>query len=297
MSKTDLPTIGILGVGKIGLAVARRLLTAGYPVIGMALQPLDEFKALGGQIATSGQEIGQAASIVFEILGSEAAFEELIWGDRGLTKAQNPNPQTLIALSSHHLEFKQAQREKLAAHNIQLLDATVSGSPPRVETGKSIIFVGGDTSVIDKCATVIETVSPMWRHVGEFGAATKLKFVNNTLSFIHNLSAAEALALATRMGLDPKHVVECLEHGTGGSAAFSFRGPKMAERNYPVTGDLRGALLVIESILEMANQVNAEMPLMSQALTYYKRAVDERGLGDEDVAQLYELLIDNQRAN
>lgn len=291
MSKATLPTIGILGVGKIGLSVARRLLAAGYPVVGMAREPLDEFVSLGGQVAETGKAIGEAADIIIEVLGSEAAFEALVFGEDGLTKASNPNPKYLLALSSHHLEFKQAQQERLLSHKIHLLDATVSGSPIRVDTGKSIIFVGGEKSTVEKLRPVLDVVSPLWRHVGDFGAATKLKFVNNTLSFIHGLAAAEALALATRMGLDPEYVVECLEHGTGGSAAFSFRGPNMARRQYPVTGDLRGALLVIESILEMAREVDAEMPLMSSAVGYYQRAVHEEGLGAEDVAQLYELLI------
>lgn len=294
MSQKDLPTIGILGVGKIGLSVARRLLAVGYPVVGVSLEPLDEFVSLGGRALGNGKEVGEEASIVIEVLGSEPAFEALVHGEQGLTRANPCKTKALLALSSHHLEFKQAQQERLLEQGIQLLDATVSGSPNRVDSGESIIFVGGDKAVVDSIAPVLDVVSPLWRHVGEFGAATKLKFVNNTLSFIHGLAAAEALALATRMDLDPKYVVECLEHGTGGSAAFSFRGPKMAARKYPVTGDLRGALQVIESILEMADQVDADMPLMNRAVSYYRRAVHDENLGDEDVAQLYELLIANR---
>lgn len=290
MNKNGLPTVGILGVGKIGLSVARRLLAAGHPVIGLSRDPLDEFVRLGGRVAESGQQIGQEADVVIDVLGSETGFETLVHGENGLVKAARPG-QIVIALSSHHLEFKNAQKVRLAALGIRLVDATVSGSPNRIDDGQARVFVAGEKSLIDDCAPVLSVITPHWHLVGEFGAATRLKFVNNTLSFIHGLAAAEALALAVKMDLDPKKVVELLEHGTGGSAAFSFRGPKMAERRYPVTGDLRGATLVIDSILEMAEQVDADMPLMTRAADYFHRAVDQMGLSDEDVAQLFELLI------
>lgn len=283
------PVVGILGVGKIGMSVARRLLADGYPVIGLSLDPLDELVRLGGRTATTGEAVGRECDIVIEVLGSEPAFDSVVFGENGLVKSARPGT-TMVTLSSYPLAFKEAQTPRLAAHGLRQIDAAVSGSPTKVDAGEAIIFAAGDAALLEAAGAVLASISPQWVNVGAFGHATKLKFVNNTLSFVHNLAAAEALALGVRLGLDGKDMVKWLGQGTGGSAALSFRGPKMAERRYPVTGDLGGAMLVVHSILDAAASVNAEMPLMSRSAELYQRAIDQ-GLADEDVAQLFELLI------
>lgn len=286
------PSIGIMGAGKIGLSVAKKLLAAGYPVIGLAREPLDALVAAGGRVASSGAELAAQSEIVVECLGSQSGFEAVVHGTDGFLTQAKPG-QIIIALSSDSLQFKRDQAENLARHGIGHLDATVSGGPTKIDEGKAIIFIGGDEELVSQCQSVLDSITPTWHHVGDHGSATKLKFVNNTLSFVHNLAAAEALALSVKLGLDPNKVVELLKNGTGSSPALILRGPKMATRQYePVTGDMHGALIVLDAILALAHEQDADLPLLTKAGEYYRRAVAE-GRGDQDVAQLFELVLDH----
>lgn len=293
MDKNELPAIGILGVGKIGLAVAKRLLTAGYRVAGLSRDSMDEFVAAGGRAVANGAELAAITDIYVECLGSEEGFETVVHGPEGVVKAARKG-QIMIALSSDRLQFKVQQQQRLAQYGIGHLDATVSGGPSKVDEGGAVVFVGGDTDLVERCRGVLNTISPVWHHVGDHGAATKLKFVNNTLSFVHNLAAAEAVALSVKLGLDPVKAVEFLKGGTGASPALLLRGPRMAKREYePVIGDFHGALIVLESILEIAGEVDADLPLLNASLPYYKRGVDE-GRADRDVTELFDLVMEKK---
>lgn len=290
MNKSELPTIGILGVGKIGLSVAMRLLSAGYPVVGISREPMDAFVATGGKAVATGAELAGLVDIYIECLGNEAGFEAVVHGPQGVVRNARKG-QVMIALSSDRLQFKEAQLQRLAEYGVSHIDATISGGPSKVDDGGAIIYLGGDAGLIEQCKPVLDAITPTWHHVGDHGAATKLKFVNNTLSFVHNLAAAEAMALSVKLGLDPVKVVEFLKGGTAASPGLLLRGPKMAVRKYePVTGDFHGALIVLESILEMADEVKADLPLLRTSREYYQQGVDE-GLAEHDVAELFELVL------
>lgn len=287
MNPQNLPTIGIIGVGKLGLSLTRILRRAGYPVIGMSLDPMDEFRELGGTVVQSARDIGAQADITIECLGSEPAATALLPQYlEGSTAGK-----AYISLSTYHPEFKEAEGKTLKQHGIDYIDATISGGPARLDKGESIIYVGSDDpAIIERCAPLLSVITRQWHHSGTVGSAAKLKLVNNALGFVHNVATAEALALAEKMGLDPERVIPLLAGGTGSSTSLLVRGPLMARRDYdPPSGDMAGAVLVLDTILDFAQQHGAKMTLLDQAGSFYRRAL-EQGLHKRDIAEVYEMI-------
>lgn len=288
MTQQNLPTVGIIGVGKLGLSLTRILRRAGYPVIGMSLDPMDEFRELGGIVTDNAREIASQADVAIECLGSEPASKALLPQFLEGSAAS----KTYISLSTYHPSFKEAESRLLREHGVDYIDATISGGPARLDKGESIIYVGSDDpAVVERCAPLLSDITRQWHYSGNVGSAAKLKLVNNALGFVHNVATAEALALAEKMGLDPLRVIKLLAGGTGSSTSLLVRGPLMARRDYdPPSGDMAGAVLVLDTILDIAQQHDAQMTLLDQAGIYYRRALQE-GRHKQDIAEVYEMIF------
>ncbi|MEM5383296.1 NAD(P)-binding domain-containing protein [Paraburkholderia phymatum] len=287
MSDKNRPIVGIIGVGKLGLSLARILLSKGYGVIGASLEHNAEFERLGARYVEDATAIATQSDIAIECVGSESAASHL--GQAYLAGAAAG--KVYVSLSTFHPDFKEEQSRLLDAGGAAYVDATISGGPARLEAGEATLFVGcDDKTVVDRCAPLFSDMTNRWYYTGEVGSASKLKLVNNALGFVHNVAVAEALALAEKMKLDPLRVIEFLAGGTGSSTALTVRGPLMARRDYgPPSGDMAGAVVVLDVMLEMAQKHDAHMTLLEQAGKFYRRALDE-GRHGQDIAQVYEMI-------
>jgi 3-hydroxyisobutyrate dehydrogenase len=190
-------TVGLVGIGKIGLPVADNLIKSGYRVLGYRRSSLAEFEKIGGVPARSAAEVGAAADIVLTCLPSTEALDEVVHGPDGLVETARAG-QIVAELGSHPVPDKKRQIAHLAAKGAVFVDGEVSGTPGMVTARKAVIYLAGDAAACKKLETVIAGVTDSCLYFGEFGAASRVKLVNNLLVAINIAATAEAMALGLR---------------------------------------------------------------------------------------------------
>lgn len=285
----DSTTVGMVGIGQLGLPVAHNLIQAGFKVAGFRRTDRQGFIDLGGQALQSPAEVAYQADLILLCLPNEEASLQVLQGSGGLLSAVGPG-KVVIEMGTYRKAFKLQQAARLTELGAQVLEAEISGSPPMVQARKAAIYVGGDTQLLEQCRPVLEAISPAVFHLGEYGAAVSMKLIANYLLAIHTLAAAEAMNMGARAGFDPKLVAEVIQKGAGGSAMFGVRAPLMAARAFsPAPGPFTTLEKYLELGRSMADELGCATPLFSAAEPYYKRAL-ESDMRHEDIAALLKLI-------
>jgi len=286
-------TIGFIGVGKIGLPICVHLIRKGYRVLGYRRSSLAEFEALGGIRAKSPADIGAQADIVFTCLPSDEALEEVINGPDGLKKTARPG-QIIVEFGSHPVPVKQQYVAPLAEKGAVFLDGEVSGTPGMVQARKAVIYLGGPAEAVKKLEPIVADFADLCLHLGDFGAATKVKLVNNFLVALHIAGTAQAMALGLKTGVDKDMLIKAVATGSGGSSAFAIRAPLMAERRFmPQMGSAAGLAHYLDTAKDMAKDAGVATDLLDSLIDLFARAVPN--IGDRDVAAMLEYFETTRR--
>ncbi len=296
-NRTPAPTrvrVGLIGIGLIGLEVARNLIASGIEVVGYRRSNIGPFVELGGIAAGNCAEVVAGADIVLELLPSVAAFESVFDGPDSILS--HVHPGTIIAsLSTYPLEFKRHHAQRIEQAGGVLLDCEISGTPMMVARRQAVVFSSGDEVAARAIEPVLEALAGRQFYLGSFGTASKMKLVANHLVAINNLAAAEAMLLGVRAGLDPRQLVEVIGASAGASTMFAVRAPMMAERSFtPAPGPLGTLEKYVDLVESMAQSIDTATPLMDVAARCYRQAL-LAGRQDEDIAVVYEVLEGMQR--
>ena len=277
-------TIGIVGLGLLGSAVAARLRGGGHDVVGhdVVAEKVRALEALGGQAAPSAEAVARAAEAVCVVLPSLAAVEDVVLGPRGLAVAGHAG-QTIIQMSTISPTLTERLAREVGAKGLAFLDCPISGTSGMVARGDGIIFVGGEQRVFDRWRPVLEAVLPRAIYVGRPGQAMTLKLVANLLVALNSAAAAEALLMARRAGLDLELVLDVLTRSAATSRMLEVRGPLMARQEFPPQMKLDLFMKDLHLIQEAARGVGAPLPLTDAAERLYAAAMDA-GHAGEDLA-------------
>jgi 3-hydroxyisobutyrate dehydrogenase-like beta-hydroxyacid dehydrogenase len=283
-------TIGFVGVGKIGLPISENLIKSGYRVLGYRRSSLAEFEKIGGVPARSPAEIGAQADIVFSCVPTTEAMDEVISGPQGLIHSARPG-QIIAELGSHPVPEKQKHVATLAAKGAAFIDGEVSGTPGMVAARKAVIYLGGDAEACKRLEPTIKGFADMCLYFGPFGAATKVKLVNNLLVAINIAATAEAMALGLKAGVDVDLMIKAIASGSGGSTQFGIRAPWMAQRRFqPVQGQAALLFHYFDMIEQWADETGTATPLLDRAIELYRKCCD-MGLGEShDVAVMIDVI-------
>jgi 3-hydroxyisobutyrate dehydrogenase len=291
-------TVGIVGLGRLGLVVADRLLQAGYPVVCCARGRSAELVERGGRIAGDGtpRAVAEACDVLFTCLPStaiEAAFAE----PDGVLGAAGRLP-VVLELSTAPIELKQRLRGQLVEHGSDLLDCPVSGTPAMVESGLGVIYASGDAATYSGAAHALTAVSPGLAYLGEFGTGSKMKYVANLLVLVHVTAAAEAMALARALGLDLPRVAELISASPAAvSGQFKIRAPMIAGGRFDGTMvTVRDAREVLGHVASAARGAGVRVPLASVAKDLLDEFGDE-GEDDSDPGKLIQFLVRAEAAD
>src|SRR4051794_16704742 len=225
-------TVGFVGVGKIGLPISENLIKSGHKVLGYRRGSLAEFEKIGGVPAKSPAEIGTQCDVVLSCVPTPEAMDEVVTGPNGLIHSARPG-QIIVELGSHPVPAKQKQVAPLAAKGAAYLDGEVSGTPGMVSARKAVIYLGGDADAAKKVEPIIKGFADMCLYFGPFGAATKVKLVNNLLVAINIAATAEAMALGLKAGVDVDLMIKAIANGSGGAPPFRVPPPRVGERPVP----------------------------------------------------------------
>jgi 3-hydroxyisobutyrate dehydrogenase len=288
-------TIGFVGVGKIGLPISQNLITSGHRVVGYRRHSLAEFEKIGGEPAHSAADVGARADIVLSCLPSTEALDDVVHGPHGLVHSARPG-QIVVELGSHPVPDKRRQIAVLGEKGAIFIDGEVSGTPGMVSARKGVVYLAGDAAACKKIEPVIAGFADTCLYFGEFGAASRVKLVNNLLVAINIAATAEAMALGLRAGVDVPLMIKAIAGGSGGSTQFGIRAPWMAERRFqPVQGSVPGLQHYFDMLADFAGHVGVATPLLDAVVPLYARFM-EMGLGDQDVAAMVDVIGSLPRA-
>jgi len=282
-------TVGFVGVGKIGLPISENLIKSGYRVLGYRRSAMADFEKVGGIPARSPADIGAQADIVFSCVPSSAALDDVVQGKNGLLQAARRG-QIIVELGSHPLPDKARQIAPLAAKGAIFIDGEVSGTPGMVAQRKGVIYLAGDEAACKKAERVIGGFADSCIYFGEFGAASRVKLVNNLLVAVHIAATAEAMALGLKAGVDADLMIKAIATGSGGSTQFGIRAPWMAQRRFlPAQGTVPGLQHYFELIGDFADSVGVATPMLDRAAELYERFM-AMGFGEKDGAAMVDVI-------
>jgi len=288
-------TIGFVGVGKIGMPISENLIKSGRRVVGYRRSSLAEFERIGGVPARSSADVGAQADIVFSCLPSMEALDDVVQGPRGLVHTARPG-QIVVELGSHPVPDKQRQIAPLAQKGATFIDGEVSGTPGMVSAKKGVIYLAGDAAACKKLEGVVASFADSCLYFGEFGAASRVKLINNLLVAIHIAATAEAMALGLKAGVDVPLMIKAIASGSGCSTQFAIRAPWMAERRFtPVQGSVPGLQHYFGMIAEFADSAGVATPLLDCVVPLYQRFMT-MDLADKDVAAMVDVIAALPRA-
>lgn len=282
-------TVGVVGVGKIGLPIAGNLVKSGYRVLGYRRSSMADFEKIGGVPAASPAEIGANADVVFSCMPAAGALDEVMQGPKGLIHSARPG-QIIVELGSHPVADKQRHVAPFDAKGVAFLDGEIGGTPAMVAARKGVVYLGGDPDAAKRAEKVIDGFADACLYFGPFGAASKVKLVNNLLVAVHIAAAAEAMALGLRAGVDVDLMIKAVGAGSGGSSSFAQRAPRMAKRQYePPMGTAQTLAHYFHLIGDFARDAGVATPMLDRAVELYQRAIAE-GYGDKDVSSVLEIV-------
>jgi 3-hydroxyisobutyrate dehydrogenase len=280
-------TIGFVGVGKIGRPICEQLINRGYRVLGYRRSSLSDFAKIGGSPAKSPADIGSQTDLVFTCLPSDEALEEVVYGPNGLIHSARPG-QIVVELGSHSIPVKESYVSPLAAKGAIFLDGEVSGTPGMVAQRKGVIYLAGDRAAATRVERVVNDFADLCLYLGAFGAATKVKLINNLLVGLNIAGTAQAMAIGLKSGVDPSLMIKAIASGSGGSTQFGIRAPWMAERRFmPQQGSAAVLAHYLDGAKELADSAGAATPLLDCLIEVFRQAVPV--IGERDVAAILEI--------
>jgi 3-hydroxyisobutyrate dehydrogenase len=240
--------------------------------------------------AKSPADIGAQCDVVLSCLPSTEAMDEAVHGSKGLLQSARAG-QVIVELGSHPVPDKEKHVAPLAAKGAAYIDGEVSGTPGMVSARKAVIYLGGDAAACKTIEPVIKGFADLCLYFGPFGAASKVKLVNNLLVAINIAATAEAMALGLKAGVDVDLMIKAIASGSGGSTQFGIRAPWMAQRKFhPVQGAASQLFHYFDMIGDWADSTGTATPMLDRATEVYRKCV-EMGLGDShDVAVLIDVI-------
>ncbi len=285
------PAVGQVGLGIMGGAFAQHLIAAGYPVTGYDITParMKEFARLGGRPARSCAEVAARANIIITSLPSPAAVEEAFFGRNGIAGGVRPGA-VVIEASTMTLDLKERCRRRLARQKVHLLDCPISGTGAQAAAKDIAVYASGERRAFNHCRAVFDGFARATYYCGEFGTGSKLKFVANLLVTIHNLSAAEAMVLGEKAGLDLGLLFRMIKDGAGTSRMFEVRGPMMVAGRY-VPAHMKAEVYQkdIDIIGAFARRLKCPTPLFDGSIPFYAEAL-RQGWAKQDTAAIHAVL-------
>nr|UOZ96315.1 2-hydroxy-3-oxopropionate reductase [Cupriavidus sp.] len=289
-------TVGVIGLGIMGSAIAPNLQEAGFSVVGSEPRP-GQRRRMAGKIAlvtaNNAEVLAHSRLIITSLPSAEALFsvaQELV--QSGFAAARkSKGPAAIVAeTSTLSLEDKRHARDLFAKGNIEMLDCPLSGTGAQAKNRDLTVFASGSVAGIKAFMPVFKGFAKTQFNVGEFGNGIKTKWVANLLVAIHNISTAEALLFARELGLDMSTIVNVLADGAGSSRMLQIRGPLMVRHNWqPATmkvGIWKKDMTIIQSVLQA---LNVPSPLFQASLPIYAAAMSQ-GLEADDTAAVFEVL-------
>jgi isopenicillin N synthase-like dioxygenase/3-hydroxyisobutyrate dehydrogenase-like beta-hydroxyacid dehydrogenase len=280
--------IGIIGIGAMGLPIARNLQACGHSVRvrDIRAEAEHEARALGMQVCESPRALAQACEIVIVVVVDAAQIESVLFGEAGVVASQG-GATTVMLCSTIAPHDTAAFAQRLAAHAIATIDAPISGGPAWALAGTMSMMIAAPAATLAGWRDLLAEMADKRFELGAtIGDAAKAKLVNNLLAGTNLVAGAEALALAERLGLDARRMFEIVNASSGASWIFEDRMARALDDDF----EPRAAAHILTKDLGLATSLAARVrqptPLADAALAKFRETVVRGWAALDDAAVL-----------
>ncbi len=225
--------VGFIGLGIMGAPMALNLIRSGFPLWVCDRRPeaAAPLVAAGARACGSAEEIARAADITFIMVSGTREVEQVILEPNGVIAGARPGA-AVVVMSTTSAEAARDFATRLTEHQVEMLDAPVSGGEPEAAAGTLTIMAGGKPEVFERVKPLFERLGKNIVHVGPHGAGQLAKACNQIMVTLAVEGVAEAFTFARKNGVDPHRVREALLGGFAGSKALEVQGQRMLERDF-----------------------------------------------------------------
>lgn len=227
--------LGFIGLGVMGGRMCRNLADkGGMPVVGYDVDAakMSALADAGVEAAESVADLVEKTDVIFMCVPGEPQVRDVCFGSGGLVVAARAG-QTLVDMTTATVAVNREVAAALAVKGVDFADAPVARGVPSAQDGTLSIMVGATTEVLERVRPYLETMGTDISHCGEVGTGQVLKLMNNMLVFMNVSACAEAMAIATRAGVDREILFDILSRGSADSFVMRRHAAHMTRGNYP----------------------------------------------------------------
>jgi 3-hydroxyisobutyrate dehydrogenase-like beta-hydroxyacid dehydrogenase len=283
-------TLGFVGLGTMGGRMVRRLLAAGYPVVGYnrSSQKALPLVAAGMRRADSPRAAAEGADVVFSMVTDPAALRAVALGPDGIVAGLRPGT-VYVDMSSVSPAATRDVAAHVARRGAAMLDAPVSGSVSTLESGQLAIMVGGDPAVLEQVRPYLQAIGPTITHVGDLGQAAAMKLAVNLGLAVQLVAFSEAVLLAEKSGIPRERAVDAILKSVAASPMLKYRGPFVLRMPAEAWASVRMMEKDLYLALELGREAGIPLPSTGLAHELYTSAAAQ-GLGAQDMAAVFDVL-------
>lgn len=291
--------IAFIGLGHMGLPMARNLLKAGFTlrVFDLVQAAMDEMAQEGALPASSALEAARDAQVVISMLPASRHVEGLYLGESGLLASLKPGT-LVLECSTIAPESARKVHQAARARAVEMLDAPVSGGTAGAAAGTLTFMIGGAAEVLAKARPLFEAMGKNIFHAGPDGAGQVAKVCNNQVLAVQMIATAEAMALGVANGLEPKVLAEIMRQSSGGNWTLEKYNPwpgvmENAPASKGYSGGFMAELMTKDLGLaqEAAQHSSSSTPMGALALQLY-RLLLKQGKGKQDFSVVQQLFVE-----
>lgn len=286
MPNVERLSVGVIGLGSMGLGTALSLIEGDHDVHGCDVDPAASaaLAAAGGRVGDSPAELASRCRVLIVLVVNAAQVEAVLFGDQGVVTTADPG--TLI-MQCATVAPDDARRyaQRLAAHGLLMLDAPVSGGAVKAREGALSVMASGSEAAFDLAAPVLDAMADTVHRLGDAcGAGSSVKLVNQLLAGVHIAAAAEAVALGLRLGLDARTVYDVVRVSAGNSWMFENRVPHMLDGDYTPRSAVDIFVKDLGLVSDAGRALRFPLPISATALQQFVAASAAGHGGDDDAA-------------
>jgi len=278
----------VIGLGIMGGAFAKNLVTAGWRVVGYDPNPARrrEARRAGVDLANNAAEVASAVPIILTSLPKPQALTETVQE----IAAAKVRSKVVVEMSTFTISDKEKAARALHRAGHVMIDCPVSGTGSQAKNRDLVFYASGNARTIARLRPVLMAFGRNVFNVGEFGNGSRMKYVANLLVAINNVAAAEAMVLGMKAGLDPGMIVDLVRAGAGNSRVFELRAPMMAKGRYDdVTMKISVWDKDMQVIGDYARKIRVPTPIFNATKGIYLKAM-KSALGSRDTAAVCAVL-------
>ncbi len=279
-------TIGFIGLGAIGTPMAKNLAKAGFEVRGydVRAEAVSRLTDAGGKPAASAAEAADGADLLILMVVNAAQAEQVLFGDGAAAALPADGIVALMSTCPPGSVADLAARVEALGRGF--VDAPVSGGVAGAKTATLSIMAAAPAGLVDRVRPAFAALGDKIFHVGERpGQGAAVKTVNQLLCGVHIAAAAEALALAARIGVDPAVALPILSGSSAASWMLNDRGPRMLEADPDLTSAIDIFVKDLGIVMEAGREAKSPLPLAAAAHQLFL-ATSGRGEGSADDSQV-----------